>query len=73
MHDVAIPARISSLRCTACRALNADVLEWLWYLNSHANYVHSRTGGDKDTFKLAFYLADRAPDFRQACTLCFLT
>ncbi|KAK9833485.1 hypothetical protein WJX84_008284 [Apatococcus fuscideae] len=47
------------------RAAQPDVLEWLWFLNSHANYVYPRTGGDKDTYKLAFYLAGRPEDFHQ--------
>ncbi|KAK9866493.1 hypothetical protein WJX84_012291 [Apatococcus fuscideae] len=39
------------------RVRHAAVLEYLWYLNSHADPVYRLANGDKDTFLLAFMLA----------------
>ncbi|KAG2484565.1 hypothetical protein HYH03_016611 [Edaphochlamys debaryana] len=41
------------------------VLEWLWYLNSHSAFVYKKMHGDKDSFKLAFYLAGMLQNFTQ--------
>ena len=64
----AMPGPLMKVPWLHCRAAQPEVLEWLWYLNSHANYVYPRTGGDKDTYKLAFHLAGRPDDFRQVAT-----
>ncbi|KAK9814131.1 hypothetical protein WJX72_001060 [[Myrmecia] bisecta] len=42
-----------------------DVLEWLWFLNSHQNVTYKLMYGDKDTFRLAFNLAGKKRDFKQ--------
>ena len=47
------------------RARHADVLEYLWFLNSHREVVYSHMHGDKDTYKLAFFLAGKLGDFYQ--------
>ena len=52
-----------------CRARHADVLEWLWFLNSHRKPVSKWMWGDKDTYRLAFALADKADHFQQVCSL----
>lgn len=48
----------------ACRVRHADVLEWLWFLNSHRKPVFDWMWGDKDTYRLAFALADKADSFQ---------
>lgn len=48
---------------------HADVLEWLWFLNSHPGVTYKNMYGDKDTFRLAFSLAGKASAFWQALTL----
>lgn len=49
-----------------CRNWHADVLEWLWFLNSHPDVTYKSMYGDKDTFRLAFHLAGKASEFWQA-------
>ena len=39
------------------------MLEWLWFLNSHPRPVKKWMWGDKDTYRLAFALADKADDY----------
>ena len=39
--------------------MHADVLEWVWFLNSHAQLLYKHMLGDKDTFEIAFKLADK--------------
>jgi hypothetical protein len=41
------------------------VLEYLWLLNSHHEWVYKHMHGDKDTFLLAFAMAGRLGDFKQ--------
>ena len=48
------------------RSEHADVLEWLWLLNSHPETVYKLMYGDKDTFRLAFHLAGKAGAYQQA-------
>eukprot|EP00775_Hariotina_reticulata_P001016 gene1016-1349_t len=43
----------------------ADVLQYLWLLNSHHEWVYKHMHGDKDTFLLAFALAGKLDAFRQ--------
>lgn len=52
-----------------CRARHADVLEWLWFLNSHRKPVSDWMWGDKDTYRLAFALAGKADAFQQVSHL----
>ena len=47
-----------------CRARHADVLEWLWFLNSHRKPISDWMWGDKDTYRLAFALAGKADSFQ---------
>ena len=49
----------------ACRNLHADVLEWLWFVNSHPEVIYKLMYGDKDTFRLAFALAGKSNFFEQ--------
>ncbi|KAL3136081.1 hypothetical protein ABBQ32_007105 [Trebouxia sp. C0010 RCD-2024] len=49
------------------RARHADVLEWLWFLNSHRRPVFDWVWGDKDTYRLAFALAGKLDSFQQVC------
>ena len=45
--------------------MHADALEWLWFVNSHAEVVYKLMYGDKDTFRLAFALAGKSDYFEQ--------
>lgn len=49
------------LLCCCCR----QVLEYLWLLNSHHEWVYKHMHGDKDTFLLAFSMAGRREQFTQ--------
>lgn len=51
----------------ARRVRHADVLEWLWFLNSHRKPVFDWMWGDKDTYRLAFALAGKADSFQLVC------
>jgi hypothetical protein len=53
-----------SVTCAAAAAA-AQVLEYLWLLNSHHEWVYKHMHGDKDTFLLAFAMAGRLADFKQ--------
>lgn len=57
------------MQVMACRLRHADVLEWLWFLNSHQAVVSDWMWGDKDTFRLAFALAGKEEDFWQVCMI----
>ncbi|PNG99199.1 hypothetical protein TSOC_015027, partial [Tetrabaena socialis] len=48
------------------RAAHADVLEYLWWINSFGDRLYHRLlHGDKDTFALAFAAAGKAHCYRQ--------
>ena len=47
------------------RNWHADVLEWLWLVNSHPDVTYRSMYGDKDTFRLAFHLAGKAAAYWQ--------
>uniref|UniRef100_A0A7S0R6P1 Uncharacterized protein n=1 Tax=Chlamydomonas leiostraca TaxID=1034604 RepID=A0A7S0R6P1_9CHLO len=47
------------------RGAHADVLEWLWYMNSHHADWKAELHGDKDTFEIAFMLANKTAEFAQ--------
>jgi len=49
----------------ASRNLHADVLEWLWFVNSHSEVIYKLMYGDKDTFRLAFALAGKSDYYEQ--------
>ncbi len=48
-----------------CRQMHDDVLEWIMFLNLHADMLYSIIWGDKDTYRLAFHLAGKARGFSQ--------
>ncbi len=48
-----------------CRERHADVLEWLWFLQTHSARFSELLFGDKDLFRLAFTLADKLSEFKQ--------
>ncbi|CAL5224336.1 g7008 [Coccomyxa viridis] len=47
------------------RLWHADVLEWVWFLNSHPEAIYGTMYGDKDTFPLSFYLARKGDIYNQ--------
>ncbi|KAF6260025.1 mannosyltransferase putative-domain-containing protein [Scenedesmus sp. NREL 46B-D3] len=47
------------------RSAHADVLEWLWLLNSHRELVYECVVGDKDTYRMAFDLAGKEQHYVQ--------
>jgi hypothetical protein len=49
------------------RSAHADVLEWLWLLNSHREVVYECVVGDKDTYRMAFELAGKRQHYIQVC------
>lgn len=53
------------------RGRHADVLEWLWFLNSHPRLTSQQLQGDKDTFPMAFGLAGKGTQFQQVWGLEF--
>ena len=56
---------LAHMLLTVRRNMHADVLEWLWFVNSHAEVVYRLMYGDKDTFRLAFALAGKSDYFEQ--------
>ena len=46
---------------------HADVLEFVWLLNSHPEVTYTWMHGDKDTYRLGFHLANKSADFAQVC------
>ena len=40
-------------------------MEWLFFLNSHAELLYQHMLGDKDTFEMAFMLAGKHPQFHR--------
>ena len=48
-----------------CRVKHADVLEFMWLLNSHPEVTFTWMHGDKDSYQLAFHLANKSADFAQ--------
>ena len=47
------------------RIKNADVLEWIWFLNSHQSWQYRYQHGDKDTYRIAFELSRKLDRFQQ--------
>ena len=63
---MAIPAeKIYRISTAGCRLWHADVLEWVWFLNSHPEAIYGTMYGDKDTFPLSFYLAGKGEIYNQ--------
>ncbi len=56
------PARLTG---RGCRWQHAEALEWLWFLNARSDVTYRLMHGDKDTYRLAFHLAGRLPQFQQ--------
>jgi hypothetical protein len=48
-----------------------DVLEWLWFLNSHTAITYAESFGDKDTFRLAFAITSKVHAFQQVRQLLY--
>ena len=50
-----------------CRRRHADVVEWTWFINSYGDdgVYQQLMNGDKDSFLLAFALADKISDYYQ--------
>lgn len=42
-------------------------MEFIWLLNSHPEVTFAWMHGDKDTYRLAFHLANKSADFAQVC------
>ncbi len=42
-------------------------MEFIWLLNSHPEVTFAWMHGDKDTYRLAFHLANKSSDFAQVC------
>lgn len=56
-------------RFKSCRQKHDDVLEWIMFLNLHADMLYSIIWGDKDTYRLAFHLAGKDRGFSQVINL----
>lgn len=52
------------------RRRHADVIEFVWLLNSHPEVTFTWMHGDKDTYRLAFHLANKGSQFAQVNTCC---
>lgn len=48
-----------------CRQKHADVLQWLWFLTANSGFFYPRMHGDKDTYRLAFALAEKTSEYFQ--------
>ena len=48
-----------------CRQQHVDVLYWLWYITANSDFFYPRMHGDKDTYRLAFALANKASQYNQ--------
>lgn len=55
----------SSIHSCVTLCSKQQVLEYLWLLNSHHEWVYKHMHGDKDTFLLAFSMAGRREMFSQ--------
>ena len=40
-------------------------MEFIWLLNSHPEVTFAWMHGDKDTYRLAFHMANKSSDFAQ--------
>ena len=51
----------------ACRRRHADVVEWAWFVNSYGDdgVYQQLMNGDKDSFLLAFALANKITEYYQ--------
>jgi hypothetical protein len=59
------------------RARHWDVLHWAWFLNSHPDPLLLYLHGDKDTFLMGFFLANKTREYQQVrglavCKLLYL-
>lgn len=48
-----------------CRQTHADVLHWLWFVTANSEFFYPRMHGDKDTYHLAFALANKTSEYHQ--------
>ncbi len=58
------------IRLKACRRRHADVLEWVWFLQTHRDSLEGMLHGDKDLFQLAFHLANKSQEWNQVSHCC---
>lgn len=58
-------AAVSVTQVLIDRLRHVDVLEWLWWLNSHHKVTYRNMNGDKDTYRLAFALANKLSEYQQ--------
>lgn len=56
-------SRVTLCHATKCRLKLADVLEYTWLINSHPEWQHHFTLGDKDTNRIAFEMAERVDQY----------
>ena len=47
------------------RQKHAEVLHWLWFVTANSDFFYPRMHGDKDTYRLAFALANKASQYNQ--------
>ena len=47
------------------RERHADVLQWVWFLNTHSDLIWKCVWGDKDTYRMAFQLAAKPQQYHQ--------
>ncbi len=56
---------MTMILASICRQRHWDVMEWLFFLNSHAELLYQHMLGDKDTFEIAFMLAGKHSQFHR--------
>jgi hypothetical protein len=59
------PQACKCARQLLCRQQHTDVLYWLWYVTANSDFFYPRMHGDKDTYRLAFALANKASQYNQ--------
>ena len=62
-----VSARVSACVPAICRKRHADVVEWAWFVNSYGDdgVYGQLMNGDKDSFLLAFALANKTGEYYQ--------
>lgn len=66
-HDVS--SKFNAVTFWNDRRRHADVMEFIWLLNSHPEVTFAWMHGDKDSYRLAFHLANKSSDFAQVVAL----
>ena len=66
LSAVCIQSRMQHFRqLSAHREMHAEVLHWLWFVTANSDFFYPRMHGDKDTYRLAFALANKASQYNQ--------